>query len=108
MTDKATTVDPLRICPHIEVRRQLNGANPRYYNEIWKCSDCGKEFDALLDFGSKGKIQVIAPHATMRDQFAMAALQALAINSERDETFTEAAQLCYRMADAMLKARGSK
>lgn len=60
MADKVSSVDPLRICAHVEVRRQLDGVNPRYYNEIWKCSDCGKEFEALLDIGSStGRIQVM-------------------------------------------------
>ena len=111
MTDKATTVDPLRICPHIEVERQLDGANPRYYNEVWKCSDCGKEFDALLDVGSRGKIQVLEPHTTLRDQFAMAALTGLmtTVNAKvRADDCVNASRLAYQLADAMLKLREAK
>lgn len=40
---------------------------------------------------------------TLRDEFAMAALQAL--NSQDAATFTEVAQYCYAYADAMLEAR---
>lgn len=116
MDDKVSSVDPLRICAHVEVRRQLDGVNPRYYNEIWKCSDCGKEFEALLDIGSStGKIKVMEPQASLRDQFAMAVMSSLLQKSSLLQNPTvlpndagKVASIFYLMADAMMKAREIK
>lgn len=75
---------------------------------------------------SKGKKQILYPGLitmppqnealTLRDQFAMAAMQGdWAAQDERsgyfdensgEATFSKSAEMYYRMADAMLKARG--
>ncbi|QLQ99390.1 hypothetical protein [Providencia sp. PROV087] len=75
---------------------------------------------------SKGKKQILYPGLitlppqdktlTLRDQFAMSAMQGdfaaqdaemgYYTNDTSDEFLVKRAEFCYRMADAMLKARG--
>ena len=47
----------------------------------------------------------VEEHATLRDQFAMAALTGLLSDPERDAEPSEYAECAYEYADAMLKAR---
>lgn len=103
MTDKAT-------CQHLEVIR--HGVLPSGVLDRWTCKDCGAEFFPL-DL-TPGKIQVMEPHASLRDQFAMAALTGwlaageAGIWNHTDDVLREVAQEPYRMADAMMKAREAK
>ena len=46
-----------------------------------------------------------AETSELRDQFAMAAMQGMAANSEIDMRYDVAAEVAYKQADAMLAAR---
>ena len=47
----------------------------------------------------------VATHATLRDQFATAALQGIMANPEIRETAESRSEWAYEIADAMLKER---
>ncbi|WPH65967.1 hypothetical protein Mulvp2_20 [Enterobacter phage Mulvp2] len=74
------------------------------------CPNCGADNNGHVSDGEAvlDLFDSLAPSAppTLRDQFAMSALQGLLVNNWRsemnDELFTQRA---YRLADAMLEAR---
>lgn len=78
--------------------------------EMCYCPKCGLPVDHDVTVGEAvlDLFDSLAPSAppTLRDQFAMSALQGLLVNNWRsemsDELFTQRA---YRLADAMLEAR---
>lgn len=63
-----------------------------------------KNYDA--HYASDGSIT----SASLRDQFAMAAMNGILVNTERNQfSFSETGEIAskaYELADAMLKARG--
>lgn len=97
-------------CRHETVSRSVDGSH--------YCEDCGAEF---FHFDAQpGKIQVMEPMATLREQFAMAAMVADAVSSgliaaayiAQGKTFNDTipgpedhAQEYYKTADEMMKAR---
>lgn len=88
-------------CKHEKVVRRGDGS--------WHCDYCEEEF-YHLDFGSPGKIQFtpMPEVATLRDQFAMAAMTGILAYPGRQfgaSSDGAAAKICYQMADAMLEAR---
>ncbi|MFL7770437.1 hypothetical protein AAD017_11235 [Proteus terrae] len=54
--------------------------------------------------------ELMASDATLRDKFAMAAMNGILVNTERNQfSFSETGEIAskaYELADAMLKARG--
>lgn len=102
--DKTANIDPLRICPHDTVKREFDG--DENYLDKWTCQMCHAEF-FTLDGMKSGKITVMEPQTTLRDQFAMAAMQSLLSRFDKDpETWKTLGPLSYGIADSMLKARG--
>jgi hypothetical protein len=92
-----------------EVAAQLAEAN-----EHLKCLTCPPlVFNADLNTADlsgldfqPGRLTVMEPRATLRDQFAMAAMQATTgWMQDALETTPETARRCYVMADSMLAAR---
>lgn len=53
----------------------------------------------------KPEIKVVHPYKTLRDEFAMACLPIVQSTTMCADYYRETAENCYRMADAMLKAR---
>lgn len=68
----------------------------------WTCDICGLRFFPLII--EPGKITFREPYATLRDQFAMAAMQAVITHGTK---FADAdiGKVSYEMADVMMKAR---
>ena len=104
-------------CAHINVKRFQVGTDCKVFEEQWRCADCGTPFYHLPDF-FPGKIEIMEPVRTLRDEFAMAAMsgdwasQSEGIGQITDrmaEThsvwFLERARTYYFMADSMMKAR---
>lgn len=108
--DKTANIDPLRICPHDTVKREFN--SEENYLDKWTCQMCHAEF-FTLDGMKAGKITVMEPQPTLRDQVAMAALRGILSDPDEfwvGETMKENLRLkttseSYKWADAMLKAR---
>lgn len=90
-------------CKHDKVVRREDGT--------WHCDYCEEKF-YHLDFGPPGKLQFMPmPEvATLRDQFAMAALESYlrcypgAMEGKRERKM-EVCGLAYSMAEIMLEAR---
>jgi hypothetical protein len=89
-------------CAHLSVKRFTVGDEGRVFKEEWRCKDCGLQFH-ILDFSNHvAKLEYMEPHATLRDQFAIAALTGgLMRQGPTPITVKE----CYRIADAMMEAR---
>lgn len=103
--DKTPNINPLGICPHDTVKREFD--SEENYLDKWTCQMCHAEF-FTLDGMKAGKITVMEPHLTLRDQFAMAALTGIisGFASETDKWQSgDVAKLSYAAADDMLKAR---
>lgn len=64
------------------------------FTDRWNCANCDAEFYHSME-----------PHATLRDQFAMAALDGLLSNPGASGTCLAVATEAYELADAMLIAR---
>ena len=89
--------------------------NQCFCEDCWQCggrdSETGIDYYDLPGFAPDVGWQPIetAPtgtHATLRDQFAMTALQGILSDSEAlYQTFGDLAGDCYAIADAMLKER---
>ena len=96
-------------CAHIYVERFQIEKDGRAFEEQWRCKDCGAKFVNLDSFfAGPQRIEVMEPMATLRDQFAMAALTGMLADENVSVGGTydaKNAQLCYGIADAMLKAR---
>lgn len=117
--DVPTVQDPACYCVHARVFRQTKDDGGAW-SEVWKCIDCKREFTLFpLDI-KPGSIQVMEPMQTLRDQFAMAAMQADAVQSAivaaayiaQGKRFdgdvpnlATATKEHYETADAMLEAR---
>jgi hypothetical protein len=103
MSEESQRIDPAGYCTHAHVERILDVTNE--YLNIWKCTLCRERFYSL-DFSNHVAIEVMEPQANLRDQFAMAALQASPDwMKDRIETYSEMARRCYLMANAMMEAR---
>ena len=96
-------------CAHIQVTRFQIENSGRVFEEQWRCKDCGAKFVNLDSFfAGPQRIEVMEPMATLRDQFAMAALSgmladpAMQVGGDNDR---KTAQLSYGIADAMMEAR---
>ena len=88
-------------CKHEKVVRREDGS--------WHCDLCEEEFYHLGNL-QRGKIQFtrMPEVATLRDQFAMAAMTWILAYPGRQfgaSSDGAAAKICYQMADAMLEAR---
>ena|ERR1700735_5745915 len=65
-------------CAHVTVKRFDTSSKGKVFAEEWRCEDCGTKFFQIPDFSRKtGKITIMEPYATLRDQFAMAAIQGM-------------------------------
>lgn len=112
----------LSACAHVHVERFQIEKDGRVFEEQWRCKDCGVKFVALDGlFGFPGKITVMDPVKTLRDEFAMAAMIAdavqggivaaghigkgLRIVTDIMPTLADGAKEYYEIADAMLEAR---
>lgn len=92
------------VCAHLMVKRFTVGNECRTFKEEWRCNDCGLEFFST-NFGLySGEIQIMEPYATLRDQFAMAAMQGIITQGTMfgDRAI---AKVSYEMADYMMEAR---
>lgn len=96
-------IDPAGICAHEHVKRQSDEEELRFI-EKWECEHCTAEFYHLQNIGS-GSITIMEPHATLRDQFAMAALTGLLADPSTKEPL--AVKASYVFADAMMDARNT-
>jgi rubredoxin len=88
-------------CKHYSVSRWINEDNSPA--DKWTCNVCQAEFYHLEGLSS-GKITVMEPHATLRDQFAMAALTGLLA----DPDMKDCVKCSYIFADAMMEARNNQ
>lgn len=87
-------------CQHSQVSRLYD--NEENFTDKWLCARCGAEF-YHLDL-QPGKITVMEPMVTLRDQFAMAALTGL-LSDPTSSGHDGCAKAAYLYADAMMKAR---
>jgi hypothetical protein len=87
-------------CDHTKVvlRRKYNNVS---YTDSWHCDDCEEEFFNLNLNQGKITIMPIEPNATIRDQFAMAALTGLL--ADPGVIVKGTAELSYKIADEMLE-----
>ena len=112
-------IDPAGLCAHQVVKYDpIDHGNGRY-SERWTCRDCRLRF--VPEPTAKAMLDALMPErATLRDQFAMAAMIADAVSSgmvaaayiAQGKTFegevdspVEGAREYYETADAMMKAR---
>jgi hypothetical protein len=65
--------------------------------------DCRDRIEAL-----EAALNEIASEPTLRDLFAMAALEGVLANADSEGTAETFAKVCYKAADAMLEAREKK
>jgi hypothetical protein len=107
MTDK-------KPCNHDIVLRHINDDNGPA--DKWTCTVCGATFYHLEDIGFPGQNMVITEaYATLRDQFAMAAMQSILVIPVKPEMVAmslesarkNVSRWSYEWADAMLEARKS-
>ena len=113
-------INDVGACAHLYVEHDTDEHRGTVFGEHWRCRDCGTEFYPLPKFFPSGPITVMEPQATLRDQFAMAAMLSDALQS----AIVAAAYIAqgkrfdgdvpnlatgvkehYEVADAMMKAR---
>lgn len=108
-------------CAHIHVERFQIEKDGKVFEEQWRCRDCGTKFVTLDNlFAGPQNIEVMPEQATLRDQFAMAAMIADALSSAviavsylaQGNTFTgdypkpeEGVEEYFKTADALMEAR---
>ena len=92
-------------CAHNHVDRVTVQNNGVVFEEQWRCRDCGTKFVTLESlFAGPQKIQIMQPMKTLRDEFAMASLNALVYaNPKRDRKLI--VDDAYFLADGMLEGR---
>jgi len=95
MSKESEMIDPAGRCVHDRIERV---ATDQGYTNRWLCKDCHEEF-FHLDL-RPGKITVMEPMRTLRDEFAMVAMHTMISSHPK-----EAAALAYEWAAAMLEAR---
>ena len=96
MSKESEMIDPAGRCVHDRIERVATDLG---YTNRWLCKDCHEEF-FHLDL-RPGKITVMEPMRTLRDEFAMATLVGLLAGGYMGEL----AAVCYSKADAMLEQR---
>lgn len=108
----AKVEDQRSCCAHSTVKRFQVGNECKIFEEQWHCADCGTKFYHIPEMFSTGEIQMLEPHATLRDQFAMAALNAYISCDDSGCTFwptgDKGEEICkesYEWADRMIKTR---
>jgi hypothetical protein len=91
-------------CAHLQVVYRKWEVDGKVIGEKWLCDVCKKEFYPLPEFFGSGQIQVMEPQATLRDQFAMAALTGLLADPAVRGTQIDT-QKAFMIADWMMEAR---
>lgn len=98
--------DKLNKCEHSSVARQID--TDENWTDKWICTRCGESFFHTETFAT-GKITFTPapePMPTLRDHFAMAALQGLMAANWKDCPYpTGYAEEAYKMADCLMRAR---
>ena len=96
-------------CSHKHIYHSEHEDNGVVHSEHWYCKDCQTEFFPLPKFFAPGPLTVMEPEATLRDQFAMAAMTGDMGNDDgvfaNSTTDKRAAERYYQIADAMMEAR---
>lgn len=113
MSERSQRVDPLGVCVHAVVERKWTDLGEA--TDTWLCVTCKAEFFHLDFSNHHAKIQVMEPYATLRDQFAMAAMTGMLGHHDLHSTIRNypsaddwrknIAEASYRWADVMMKAR---
>lgn len=101
MSQESQAIDPAGRCAHAAVERSFNGVE---YMDEWICADCRERFYHLDFSNHRAQIRIAEPYATLRDQFAMAAMQAV-ITRDTKSPDADIAEISYVMADLMMEAR---
>lgn len=103
-------VNDVAACAHCTVKRLTEEINGKVFGDHWRCADCGHPFYSLGEMFPPSNIQIMEPVRTLRDEFAMAAMQGL-FSASYDEFWVEVkpdiktTQQAYKWADAMLEVR---
>ena len=100
-------------CAHTHVIPLRIETCGRVFEEQWRCKDCGKEFWPKPEMSIQNATIVPPPEqATLRDQFAMAALSGefaaqgpYGVTGNHPQAMLNSARRFYYMADAMMEAR---
>ena len=93
-----------QVCLHPNVYRKYE-VDRKTWSDEWACGTCNAQFYHLENLRS-GPITVMEPYVTLRDQFAMAAMNGmLARDVEKTELERLIGRKVYQIADAMLAAR---
>jgi hypothetical protein len=103
----------LAACAHLHVERFTVENHGKVFEEQWRCRECGAKFVSLDGlFAGPQHIQIMEPMRTLRDEFAMAALNGYIACDATGETYwrtkesrVQVADESYAWADAMLEAR---
>jgi hypothetical protein len=109
--DTPTAPDPACACAHPVVRR-LTEKQGVYFVDVWKCDLCDRRY-TLLPEHPGGNLTLMEPQLTLRDQFAMAALNGIIqlpcrpdmVDMSPEETRANITRWTYEWADSMLEAR---
>ena len=107
------TFDLTGICAHAVVKREPDTDEDNIFSTVWRCIDCQRKF-SLLPYLPIGSIKIMEPMKTLRDEFAMAAMQgelsaqdgeSIGVVGNDLGSMLEASKRYYAMADAMLEVR---
>ena len=118
MSGEVPKVDQAK-CAHARVYYSKHEDHGVVHSEHWYCTECHLEFSPMTWRFEPGTLTVMEPVATLRDQFAMAALTgilAFGVGTEtladdrkywtqNSEDIDDSAERSYLWADAMMKAR---
>ena len=100
MSKESQMIDPAGRCVHDRIERV--GTDVGYTNQ-WLCRDCREEF-YHLDWKAEGKLTIMEPFKTLRDEFAIAAMQSLLLENP-DSDRNKLGNAAYFYADGMMEAR---
>jgi hypothetical protein len=111
MSKESQMIDPAGRCVHDRIERV--GTDVGYTNQ-WLCRDCREEF-YHLDWKANGKLTIMEPFKTLRDEFAIAAMQGdwasqsletrEIPNDIKKDWLINRARLYYALSDIMLEVR---
>ena len=111
MSGEVPKVDQAK-CAHARVYYSKHEDHGVVHSEHWYCTECHLEFYPMTWGFEPGKITVVDPVVTLRDQFAMAALAALIsrgaspdVQERGYNAFEWATRGSYQYAEAMMEAR---
>lgn len=97
-------------CAHVTVKRFDTSSKGKVFAEEWRCEDCGTKFFQVPDFSKdQGRITIMEPRSTLRDQFAMAAMQGILASCQGPAWGKDVfpiGESAYAYADLMMEARG--